>query len=95
MSTPDERIVNATFDYLAGSISLPDLYSLAIRLDPELYHRNPDSFAKRLAGMIILATAEEPTGLHGRDETRRLIIEVLKDETFRAMHAEAASRSTA
>lgn len=78
-------MINATFDYLAGTMSLPDLYSLAIDLDVELYNTRPDSLAKRVAGMIVLATAEEPTGLHGRDETHRLIVDRLREETFRVL----------
>ena len=84
MLTPDE-LVKATYDYLVGAVLFNDLYNAALDFKIEHGGRPSNDLAPRLAGIIVLAEAEESTGLHGRDETRRLIAEILREETMRAM----------
>ena len=84
MPTPDD-LVKATYGYLAGSLSFEELYGIALDVLLALPLSDNESFAHKLSGIIVLREAEESTGHLGRDETNRLILEALQDETLRAM----------
>ncbi len=84
MYTPDE-LVKATYRYFAGTASFGELYDIALDVLMYLPASEQDTFTHRLSGTIVLREAEESAGHLGRDETNRLILEVLQDETLRAM----------
>ena len=88
MHTPDE-LVKATYRYLAGSTAFEELYDIALDVLMHLPLDEQDTFAHRLSGIIVLREAEESSGHLGRDETNRVILEVLQEESLRSLRSTA------
>jgi hypothetical protein len=81
MHTSDD-LVSIAFDYLAGRAAFPELYAMALELEPAL---PPGDLPSRLAGEVILAEAEEHSASRTREDTRRRIADLLKAEALRGM----------